>query len=192
MRTTESRKGHFALPEVSGRVGSWPFEAHPQVGDQPQRHVVVTACGDRLVVALTHVRPLSGRLTVVEDGLAVEAQLDPAHDAARGTDQHVLRFLVGWRPPVVAGALKLVIPGTDRQCVANYEPAGASAPRRLQDQGAGEVPPAGRHRCPGRPEPEAAGRPIEHGAEHTATVGPGQTEPLNPSTRRDQSVDLAV
>src|SRR5262249_32008467 len=161
------------------------FEPHPQICDQPHRHVVLAASGDRLVVALPDVRPLGRRLTVVEDRLAVETQLDPAHDAAGGADQHVLRLLVSWWAPVGARGAAPVNRGPEDTALPTPHPPGRSPPGRPRDGGAGQAPPPRRHHRPGGPEAEAAGCPIEHRAEDTAPVGPWQAQPLNPPARRD-------
>src|SRR5205085_3267572 len=114
------------------RAGS--FEAHPEVGDEPDRDLVLAPAGDGFVVAGAGVLPPGRGLAIVEDGLAVEAQLDAADDAARGAEQDVLRLVVRRRPAVGARAPLAVVPGPDAHRVAHDQPAGPRAPRGLQDQ----------------------------------------------------------
>ena len=94
--------GAFALAEHLGGVCARPFEPDPQVGDKPDRHLVLAAARDRLVVALARVLPFRACLPVIEDRLAVEAQLHAADHAARGPQQDVLSLVVGRRTPVGA------------------------------------------------------------------------------------------
>ena len=92
--------GLLTLAEDLGRVGSRPFETDPQVGDQLDRHLVGASARDGLVVALPGVLPPGGLLAVVEDRLAVDADLDVADHAARGAEEDVLGLVVGWRTAV--------------------------------------------------------------------------------------------
>ncbi len=74
----------------------------------------------------------TGLRAVVEDGLAVDGDLDLAVDAADVAQQHVVGVVVGRRATVGAGAVGLVMPGADQQHVADDDPASAGAPARLQ------------------------------------------------------------
>ena len=78
-------------------MGARPLEAHAQVRDQLDRHLILAAARECLVVALPGVLPFRLGLAVVEDRLAVERQLDLTDDAARCAQEDVLRFVVGGR-----------------------------------------------------------------------------------------------
>jgi hypothetical protein len=64
--------------------------------------------------------------------------------------------------------LVLVIPGADRQRVADENPAGRRLPRRGQDVRARLVEPRRRVVDPEGPEPKASGLPVEQATEHLA------------------------
>src|SRR5207253_6338844 len=49
--------GALALTQHLGRVRARALEPNPQVGDEPDRHLVLTAARNRLVVALPRVLP---------------------------------------------------------------------------------------------------------------------------------------
>ena len=184
--------GFLALAQGLRGVGARTLEAHPQVGDQPHRHVHLTTTGDRLAVAGSRIFPLGRRAPVVEDRLAVEAYLDVSHHAAGGPQKNVLRLVIGRRPAVGPGTPLAVIPGADAKGVTDDHPAGPGPPGRLQDERAGQVAPAGGNLHARRAEPEAARRPVEHGGKHAGAVGPGKAHPLQPPAGGDQGVHLAV
>src|SRR5712692_6693211 len=124
----------LALAKGLGGMRSGAFEAHSQIRHQPQRDVSVAPLGDGLPIARPGVLPVRGRLTVIEDGMAGEAQLDAADDAFRRAQEDVLRFLVGGWAAVRPRAPLAVVPGTDAQRVADDQPARARPPRGLQDE----------------------------------------------------------
>src|ERR1700682_1028064 len=100
--------------------------------------------------------------------------------------------MVGRRPRVGPRPALAVVPGSNAKRVADDEPAGPRPPRRLQDQRARQVAPAGRHLNPRRTQPEASGAAVERGSEHARGVRSGQAPPLDTAARSDQAVDLAV
>src|SRR5205807_3061265 len=83
----------LTLAQRLGRMRPGSLEADTEVGDQPDRDLVLAAAGNRLVVTLARVLPLRRGLAVVEDRLAVEAQLDASDDAACGAQQDVLSLV---------------------------------------------------------------------------------------------------
>ena len=173
-------------------MGARAFEANSEIGDQAQRHVALAPTGDGLVVAITRVLPPGRGFAVVEDRLAVEAELDAAHDAAGRPDEHVLRLVVGRRAAVSPRPALVVVPGPHAEGLADDHPTRPRSPGRLEDEGPGQVAPAGRHDRVRRAEAEAPGRPIEDRPEHAGAIGSGQAHPLHPAARSDQRVDLAV
>src|SRR6202165_2895012 len=184
--------GALTLAQRFRRVGARSFESHSEVRDEPQRHLRLATAGDRLSVAGSGVLPFGGGASVIEHGVAVEAQLDVTDDAARGAQQDVLRLVVARRPAVGAGSPLAVVPGTDAQRIADDQPARPRAPRGLQHQRSRQVAAAGRHLYAGGPESEAARGAVEVGREHTWAVRPRQAHPLDPAAGRDEAVDLAV
>src|ERR1700682_4868340 len=105
-----------------------PFEADPEVGDQPQRDVGRTPGRDRLAVAIPLVIPPGRSPAIVENRVAVEADLHAADDAARRAQQDVLRFVVGGRPAMSRGPALAVVPGADAERVTHDHPAGSGSP----------------------------------------------------------------
>ena len=196
-RVPRARPDHRHVRPVAraqrlGRVRARTLEAHPHVRDEAEGDLVLASARDGLVVAGAVVLPLGVGLPVVEDGLAVQGQLDLADHAPRRAEKDVLRLVVGRRPAVGARAALAVVPGPDAHGVAHDQPARARPPRGLQDEGPGQVAPAGRDLDAGRTEGEAPGRAVEDGGENAGAVGAGNAHPLDPSGRRDQAVDLAV
>ncbi len=193
-RARPHQRGVRALALAQGlrRMRAGAFETDAKIGHQADGHLVLAAARDRLVVSRAGVIPRRGRLTVVEDRLAVEAQLDAAHDAPRGAQQDVLGLAVRRRPAVGAGAALAVIPGPDAHRVPHDEPAGARAPRRLEHQRARQVAASRGHLHPSRSEAEAAGSAVQDGGEDARAVRSREAHPLYPSARGDQAVDLAV
>src|SRR5205823_6339335 len=165
--------GALALPQHIGRVRARAFEPNPKVGHEPDRHLVLTTARDCLVVAVPRVFPLRTGPPVIEDRLAVEAQLHAADHAASGPQQDVLRLVVGQRATVRARAALAVVPGPDAHGVADDEPARARPPGGLLDQRSWKVAAPGGHLHPARPEPEAARGPVEHRGKDAGAVGPG-------------------
>src|SRR5262249_48339230 len=110
-RPREGRVGALTGAQRGRRVRARALEPDPQVGDQAQWYVVGAAGRGGLAVARARVLPLRGRPAVVEDGVAVEAQLDAADDALRRAQEDVLGLVVGRRPAVGAGPALLVVPG---------------------------------------------------------------------------------
>src|SRR5439155_3548805 len=184
--------GLLTLAEDLGRVGSRPFETDPQVGDQLDRHLVGASARDGLVVALPGVLPPGGLLAVVEDRLAVDADLDVADHAARGAEEDVLGLVVGWRTAVGTLPPLAVIPGPDAHRVAHDQPAVSGAPGGLEDKRAWEVAAPSGNLDAGWPKAEATRRPVEHGREYARAVRPREAHPFHPPAWRDQTIDLAV
>src|ERR1700736_6607500 len=100
--------------------------------------------------------------------------------------------MVGRRPPVGPRPALAVVPGSDAKRVADDEPAGPRPPRRLQDQRARQVAPAGRHLNAGRTGPGAPCAPAERGREHPRADRAWQAHPLDTAAWGYQAVDLAV
>src|SRR5438105_6482186 len=96
-RPADGGEGALTLLQGLGGVRTRPFEADPEVGDQPQGNVAFPAGRDRLPVATVGVLPARAGLPVVEDRLAVEADLDRADDAAGRPEEDVLGLGVGRR-----------------------------------------------------------------------------------------------
>ena len=182
----------LALTQRLGRVRAGALEADPQVGHEPDRDLVLASAGDRLVVAGSAVLPPGVRLSVIEDRLAVERQLDLADDASSRPQEDVLRLVVGRRPAIGARAALAVIPGSDAHRVADDQPARARAPGGLQDERPRQVAAAGGdlHAC--GPEAEAPSSSVEDRREDTRAVGARQAHPLHAAAGRDEAVDLAV
>src|SRR5439155_16890790 len=82
--------GAISLPQRLGRMRARAFETDAQIGDEPDRHLVLASAGERLVVTGPGVLPVGVGMAVVENRLAVERQLDLADDAASGPQQDVL------------------------------------------------------------------------------------------------------
>src|SRR5919204_910259 len=184
--------GALALAEDLARVRARPLEPHAQVRDQPDRNLVLTAARQRLVVTRARVLPLRAGLSVVEDRLAVEAELDLADDAPRCAQEDVLRLVVVGGTAVCARAPLAVVPRADAHGVADDHPAGARPPRRLEHERPGQVAPARGDLDARGAEAEAPGRTVEDRPEHARTVRPRHAHPLHAPAGRDEAVDLAV
>jgi hypothetical protein len=104
----------------------------------------------------------------------------------------VVGVIVGGGPPVRLGPVVVVMPRADEQDVADDDPAGLRAPRRLVDHRARDVAAAGRDVVVGGPDPEAARVAVEHRAEHGRAVHPRKAHPLDVAARRDERGRLAV
>src|SRR5207302_46934 len=182
----------LALAQRLGCMRARAFETHAKVGDEPDRNLVLAAARDGLVVSLPRVLPLRRRLAVVEDRLAVQAQLDAPDDASRRAQQDVLGLAVGWRPAIRPRAPLAVVPGPDAHGDAHDEPAGARAPRRLEHEHARQVASPRGHLDARGSEAEAAGGTVEDGGKDARAVGTRKAHPLHPSAGCDQAVDLAV
>src|SRR5258706_9566354 len=152
----------LALAQRAARVRARALEADAKVRHEAQRDVAVAAGRDRLAVARARVLPLRRRAPVVERRLAVEAQVDAAHNALGRAQKDVLGLVVGGRPAVRARPPLAVVPGPDAQRVADDEPAGARPPRGLDDERARQVAPPRRDADAGGGEPEVARSPVEH------------------------------
>src|SRR5207247_5782168 len=143
-------------------------------------------------VARPGILPPGGLLAVVEDRLAVDADLDVADHAARGAEEDVLGLIVRRRPAVGTRPALAVIPGPDAHSVAHDQPPIARAPRGLEDQRAWQVAAPGGNLDASRPEAEATRRPVEHSRENGRAVRPRQAHPLHAPTGGDQAVDPAL
>ena len=115
---------------------------------------------------------------VVEGRLADELDLNPAFKAVDRSHQHMVGVVVGRRPGV-RGDLVLVIPGADRQRVADENPSGRSLPRRCQDVRARLVDPRRRVVDPEGPEPKASTLPVKQAAKHARRIEAGHAEPVD-------------
>ena len=88
--------------------------------------------------------------------------------------------------------LVLVIPGTDRQRVADENPAGRGFPRSRQNVRARFVNARRGVINPEGPEPKASGLPVEQAAEYAGRVEAGYTEPIDRAIGRHQRASVAV
>jgi hypothetical protein len=163
----------------------------------PQRHVRAQA--DRLLraagvggvaVAVDHA-PCRRHPAVVEGRFANELDLDPAFQAQDSPHQQVVSVVVGGRPRVRCD-LVLVIPGADRQRVADENPPRGRLPCRGQDVRARLVDPRRGVVNPERPEPEAAGLTVKQAAEYAWRVEAGHAEPVDRAIGRDERAGVAV
>jgi hypothetical protein len=145
-----------------------------------------------LVVAGIGVLPFRALAGVIEDRLAVHLQVDVAVDALDRAQQDMRGVVIGRRSTVGLAALIGVVPGRHDQRVPHDEPAGWGLPGRLQHQGAGQVPPGGRHRDAEWTDPERAARAIQQRGEDARRIGTRHTHPLDGAGRRDQAIRLAV
>src|SRR5205807_1699630 len=97
------------------------FEAEAHVGGQLDPRVAPGRLGD--TVSRTRVRPGSSLAAVVENGLAVEAELNRAIHAMDGAEQDVLGLVVRGGPPVALAARLGSVPGADQERVQHLDPA---------------------------------------------------------------------
>ena len=168
------------------------LDAEVHVRRDAQLEVRAGRARDRRPVGVAVVLPRHAARAVVEDGLAGEAELDLAVDAAHRAHEDVVGVVVGRRAAVRARAVGLVVPRPDEQRVADDDPAALGAPARLEDHRARQVATAGRHLDAGRAEPEPAGVAVEQRAEDARGVHARKAEPLDAAVGRDQRRGLAV
>ena len=135
--------------------------------------------------------PLRRHAAVVEGRLADELDLDPAFEAEDRSHEQMVGVVVGRRPGVRCD-LVLVIPGADRQRVADENPAGRRLPRRGQDVRARLVDPRRRVVDPEGPEPKASGLPVKQAAEHARRVEAGHAEPVDRSIGGHERAGVAI
>ena len=132
-----------------------------------------------LVVAVLGVVPGSGGAPVVEDGLALEAELHLPVHAADHAQQDVAGVVVGRRPALRLRAL-VARAATDRRGARRARSSSRSAcPSSSRGHGAGQVASRGRHRDVGRAEAESAGVAVEDRAEDARRVEARQAQPLD-------------
>src|SRR5215469_18786135 len=122
--------------------------------------------------------PFRRHTAVVKGGLADELDLHLAFKAEDRSHEQMVSVVIGGRPGVRCD-LVLVIPGADRQRVADENPAGRRLPgrgqnvcARLVDSRRGMVDPEG-------PEPKPSGLPVEQAAEYARGVEAGHAEPVD-------------
>jgi len=163
------------LAERRAGGGARALEADAQVGVELERDRRAVRVGDGLVVGGAGVAPLGALQPVLEDGLALEAELDQPLRAACCADEHVVGLPVRRRPPLPVGTL-----------------LHAGLPRGLEDHAPGQVAAGGRDLDVGRPEPEAAGVAVEDRGEHARRVELRQAQPLHVPAGRHQRGHLAV
>ena len=145
LRPRERDVRGVVLPQRRARARPLALEADPQVGVELERDRRAVGRRDRLVVAGPGVAPLGPLRSVVEDGLALQAELNQPLRAARRSDQDVVRLPIRRRPPLAMRALLHVVPRSDRERVADHEPAGAGLPGGLEDHAPGQVAARGGH-----------------------------------------------
>ena len=179
---------------VHRRAGAHARRLDPQaqVGVQPQLEVEALERRGALLVRLARVLPVRRRAPVVVDRVALHVHLHRPVDAAQRAQQDVLGVVVGRRAAVRVRALAVVAPRPDEQHVADDEPAGLRAPRRLEDVRPRQVAPPRRHDRVGGREREHARVAVEHRAEDARAVHPRQAHPLDVAAGRDERRRLAV
>ena len=136
-------------------------------------------------------RPFGRRSAVVEGRLADELDLDAPLDALDRADEHVVGVVVRRRTGV-GRDLVFVIPGAERQRLADDDPAVGRLPRRLEDVRPGDVGPCGRVVDPERREAEESGLAVEQAAEHARRVEAWDAEPVDRPVGRDERARVAV
>ena len=135
--------------------------------------------------------PFRRHAAVVEGRFADEFDLDPAFEAEDRSHEQMVGVVVCGRPGVRCD-LVLVIPGADRQRVADKNPAGRRFPGRDQDVRARLVDPRCRVVDPEGPEAKTSGLPVEQAAEHARRVEAGHAEPVDRSIRGHERAGVAV
>src|SRR5215469_9862728 len=122
--------------------------------------------------------PLRRHTAVVKGGLADKFDLDPAFEAEDRSHKHMVGVVVCGRPSV-GGDLVLMIPGADRQRVADKNPTGRRFPCRDQDVRARLVNPRARVADAEGPEAKTSGFSVEQVAEHARRVEARHAEPVD-------------
>ena len=130
------------------------FEAEAQVCGQPDPRVATGRLGD--AISRTCVRPGGAVATVVENGLAVEAELNRAVDTTDGAEEDVLGLVVRGGPPVAVAARLGCVPGAYQEGVQHLDPAAPGPPDGLEHQCAREIATALRHQHVRRTQPETS------------------------------------
>ena len=114
--------------------------------------------------------PLAPLHAVVEDRLAVEAQLYLAVHAAHVAQQDVVGLVICGRAAMGDRVVVLVVPWADEQQVAHDDPASGGRPARFENHGAGQVPTGSGDRDVGRSETKASRIAIQDRGEHDGRV----------------------
>ena len=135
--------------------------------------------------------PFRRHPAVVEGRLADELDLDPAFQAQDRSNEQMVSVVIGGGPGVRCN-LVLVIPGANRQRVADENPAGRRFPRRGQDVRARLINPRRWVVDPEGPEPKTAGLPVEYAAEYARRVEAGHAEPVDRPVGSHERAGVAV
>ena len=179
----------LARPQDVARPNAVALDPQREIRAQTDRLLRAIRVG--CMAAAVDRGPFRRHAAVVEVRLADELDLDPAFEAEDRSHEQMVGVGVGGRPGVRCD-LVLVIPGADRQRVADENPAGRRLPRRDQDVRARFVDPRRRVVDPEGPEPKASGLPVEQAAEHARRVEAGHAEPVDRPVGGHERAGVAV